>query len=97
MPEYPNVPTMAEIGYPELNFSNWMGVIASAKTPRPLLEKIHAALEKVNASAAVLERYRGVGFEPVKERRTLDQSEADVRAEFDRNAQIVKAYGIKLD
>ena len=53
LPDFPNVPTMAEVGYPELDFSNWAGVFASAKTPQPLLEKINATLQKVNASQAV--------------------------------------------
>ena len=47
---------MAELGYPELDFSNWAGVFASAKTPQPLLEKINATLQKVNASQAVQAR-----------------------------------------
>jgi tripartite-type tricarboxylate transporter receptor subunit TctC len=97
LPEYPEVPTMAELGYPDVNFSNWMGVIASAKTPRPLLEKLHATLEKVNASPTVQERYRSAGFDPIKDKRTLEQTDADLRGEFNRNAEIVKAYGIKLD
>jgi tripartite-type tricarboxylate transporter receptor subunit TctC len=88
---------MAELGYPDVNFSNWMGVIASAKTPRPLLEKLHATLEKVNASPTVQERYRSAGFDPIKDKRTLEQTDADLRGEFNRNAEIVKAYGIKLD
>ena len=97
LPDYPNVPTMAELGYPDVNFSNWMGVMASAKTPPAVLEKLHATLEKVNASPAVQERYRGAGFELIKDKLSLAQTDADVRAEFNRNAEIVKTYGIKLD
>lgn len=97
LPDYPNVPTMAELGYPELDFSNWAGVFASAKTPQPLMEKINAILQKVNASQAVQARYVSTGFEPIKQERTLEQLSTDLQAEYNRNGEIVKNFGIKLN
>lgn len=97
LPEYPNVPTMAEIGYPDIDFSNWAGVFASAQTPAPLMDKIHTVLSKVNQLPAVRQRYASTGFEIVTENRSQKQLEADMRAEFERNAEIVKTYGIKLN
>ncbi|MDM0035881.1 tripartite tricarboxylate transporter substrate binding protein [Variovorax sp. J22P271] len=97
MPEYPNVPTMAELGYPEVNFSNWSGVFASSQTPPALLEKIHATLTRINASPVVRARYASTGFEPITESRTLEQAAEDVRTEYERNGEIVKAFGIKLN
>jgi tripartite-type tricarboxylate transporter receptor subunit TctC len=97
MPEYPNVPTMAELGYPEVNFSNWSGVFASAQTPPATLEKIRAVLMKINALPAVRARYQSTGFEPIEETRTLQQAAEDVRTEYERNGEIVKAFGIKLN
>ncbi|GAA4336462.1 tripartite tricarboxylate transporter substrate binding protein [Variovorax defluvii] len=96
LPDFPGVPTLAELGYPELNFSNWVGVVASAQMPAPLAEKIHAALQKVAANAAVRERLVGVGFEPMAER-SLAQAQAELREEHDRNAGIVRSFGIKLN
>ncbi|MFD2756181.1 Bug family tripartite tricarboxylate transporter substrate binding protein [Comamonas terrae] len=97
LPDYPNVPTMAELGYPEIDFSNWAGVFASASTPRPLMEKMYTVLARVNALPAVRERYAGTGFEMIQEKRTQEQLAADLRAEFERNAEIVKTFGIKLN
>ena len=97
LPDYPNVPTMAELGYPELDFSNWAGVFASAKTPQPLMEKINATLQKVNASQAVQARYASTGFEPIKQERTLEQLSTELQAEYNRNGEIVKNFGIKLN
>ncbi|CAB5686533.1 Argininosuccinate lyase [Delftia tsuruhatensis] len=97
LPDYPQVPTLAELGYPEVDFSNWSGVFASAQTPRPVLEKIHAALARVNARAAVRERYAGTGFEPIEGERSMEQMAADLRGEFERNAGIVKSFGIQLN
>ena len=96
LPEFPNVPTLAELGYPELNFSNWTGVIASSQMPAPLAEKIHAALQKVLANAAVRDRLIGAGFEPMAER-SLAQAQSELRQEYQRNADIVKTFNIKLD
>ena len=95
--DYPQVPTMAELGYPELDFSNWAGVFASTKTPQPLLEKINATLEKVNASQAVQARYAATGFEPIRQERTLEQLSTDLQAEYQRNGEIVRNFGIKLN
>ena len=97
LPDFPNVPTMAEVGYPELDFSNWAGVFASGKTPQPLLEKINATLQKVNASQAVRARYLSTGFEPIKQERTLEQLSTDLQAEYQRNGEIVRNFGIKLN
>ncbi|WP_057093747.1 tripartite tricarboxylate transporter substrate binding protein [Comamonas thiooxydans] len=97
LPDFPNVPTMAELGYPELDFSNWAGVFASAKTPQPLLEKINATLQKVNASQAVQARYAATGFEPIRQERTLEQLSTDLQAEYQRNGEIVRNFGIKLN
>ena len=97
MPEYPNVATMAELGYPDIDFSNWSGVFASGQTPAPLMEKIHAVLAKVNESRTVLDRYSSTGFEPIASKRSRAQMEAELRNEYERNAEIVKAYGIKLN
>lgn len=96
LPDFPGVPTLAELGYPELNFGNWTGVIVSSQTPAPLAEKLHAALQKAAASPAVRERLAGAGFEPMAER-SLAQAERELREEYDRNAEIVKAFHIKLD
>ncbi|WP_120971708.1 MULTISPECIES: Bug family tripartite tricarboxylate transporter substrate binding protein [unclassified Comamonas] len=95
--DFPNVPTMAELGYPEVDFSNWSGVYVSAKTPQPLMEKIHATMQKINASQTVQARYQSTGFEPIHQARSLEQLSTDLRAEFDRNGEIVKTYGIKLN
>ena len=72
-------------------------MFASAKTPQPLMEKIHATMQKINASQAVQARYQATGFEPIRQERSLEQLSTDLRAEFDRNGEIVKTYGIKLN
>jgi tripartite-type tricarboxylate transporter receptor subunit TctC len=87
---------LAEIGYTDLNFSNWSGVVVSSKVPAELTEKIHAALQKVAANPAVRKRLIDSNFEPVADQ-PLAKAASALREEYDRNAAIVKAFNIKLN
>ncbi len=96
LPDYPNVPTLAEMGYPDLKFSNWVGVVGSAKLPQAQAERIHAELQTIAASPAFKQRMTELGFDLLDKPRTLEQAAADVREDHARNAGIVKSFGIKL-
>ena len=96
LPEFPAVPTFAELGYPALDFANWTGVIASSQMPAALVEKIHAVLRKVAANPAVRASVANAGFEPMADR-TPGQARDELREEFTRNAGIVKRYDIRLN
>jgi tripartite-type tricarboxylate transporter receptor subunit TctC len=54
-PELPNVPTVAEAGYPGFGTNAWNGLFAPAGIPKPLLDRIHADVVKVMQSAAMKE------------------------------------------
>lgn len=91
----PNVPTFAELGMPELEATNWLGVVASSKLPDALIEKVHEAVAKAANNPKLRDRMTAVGFEAAGEQgaQTLGR---DLKADFERNAAIVKAYDIKL-
>ncbi|MWL90468.1 MULTISPECIES: tripartite tricarboxylate transporter substrate binding protein [unclassified Cupriavidus] len=93
-PLLPQVPTFAEQGYPDIDFSNWVGVIASAKVPADMAQKIHDAAYKAAANPKVRERLEALGYEamPVQSLQDLNQS---LHAEYERNAGIVKAFHIR--
>lgn len=95
-PQLPNVPTLAEQGYPDIEFSNWTGVVVSAKVSPGLTEKIHAAVSKAAATPKVRDRLVSVGFEPMADQPTV-QLANELRVEYDRNAKIVKSFDIKAD
>ena len=94
-PQMPQVPTMAEQGYPEMDYSNWVGVIVSAGVPAETMEKINAAVVKASGASKVRDRLVAAGFdmEPLT---PPAQLAASVKAEFDRNAAIVKQFNITL-
>lgn len=91
----PNVPTLAEQGYPEIDFSNWMGVIAAAGLSADLTTKINLAILKVAAAPAVKDRLAAVGFEPNQSATSAELTQL-MKTDFDRNAAIVKQFDIKL-
>lgn len=92
----PQVPTFAELGMPELEVSNWLGVVASAKLPYALTDKIHDAVVKAAAQPKLRDRLVAAGFELPGEQGT-QMLGRDLKADFERNAAIVKAYNIKLN
>lgn len=94
-PQLPNVPTMAEQGYPEMDYSNWVGVIVASGVPAATVEKINAAVVKAVSAAKVRERLVVAGFdmEPLT---PPTQLAASVKADFERNAAIVKQFNITL-
>ena len=92
-PNLPQVPTFVEIGHPELDFSNWYGVIASAKVPAALAERIHGAVRKAADASAVRDKMVALGFEPTPAQTPAELSQA-MRSEFERNAAIVKKFDI---
>jgi tripartite-type tricarboxylate transporter receptor subunit TctC len=95
-PHLPNVPTMAEQGYPDLDFSNWVGIIVASGVSPALLQKINAAVDKSAASPKVSERLVGAGFDLGGDE-TPEQMAQSVRLDFERNAAIVKTFDIELN
>jgi tripartite-type tricarboxylate transporter receptor subunit TctC len=92
----PQVPTFVELGYPDLEFGNWIGAIASAKMSPELIARINSEIVKTVASQDVRSRLAGLGFEqsPPSTPAQLDRS---VRSDYERNAGIVKAFNIKFE
>lgn len=94
--QLPEVPTLTELGYPELDFSNWMGVIVSSAMSAELQEKIHKAVRNVALNPKFRGRMFATGFEGAEDW-NIQQLTQSVRTDFDRNAAIVKQFNIQLN
>lgn len=92
----PDLPTTAELGYPEIDFSNWVGVVASARMAPELADKINAAVLRAADSARVKERLHASGFDAIPAASAAELAKT-MRAEYDRNAGIVKTFNIQLN
>lgn len=94
--QLPEVPTLTELGLPDLEFSNWMGVIVSSGVPTDMQEKIHRAIRNVALNPRFRTRMQATGFD-IAEDWSLAQLTQSVKTEFDRNAAIVKQFNIQLN
>lgn len=64
-PSAPDLPTMEEAGFPDFAIEGWYGIFAPAKTPRPIVDKLSADINKVLKEPASLERWKTLGFDPI--------------------------------
>ena len=92
----PDVPTFTELGYPDLDMSNWVGVVVAAGMSNELTDKINAAVNKAAAAPKLRDRLVSAGFEP-NAAVSATQLAQSVRADFARNASIVKTFNIQLN
>jgi tripartite-type tricarboxylate transporter receptor subunit TctC len=65
VPAYPDVPTMAELGFPEVEATLWSGMLAPAATPRPVLDKLNAECVAITAMPDIRERLRLLVMDPI--------------------------------
>jgi len=94
-PAAPDVPTMAEQGYPEMTGGSWIGLLAPAKVPQPILEKLSAEMQKVVDTPEVHEKLIGYGIDPVGGKPA--QFNEFMGREAKRWAAVVQKAGIKLE
>jgi tripartite-type tricarboxylate transporter receptor subunit TctC len=62
VPAYPDVPTMTEVGLPQVTGSPWFGFTAPAGVPKPIIEKLAAAFAKTQEDATLVKKLASVGY-----------------------------------
>jgi len=95
LPSLPDVPTMAELGYPEVVVSNWLGLIGPKGMPAAAVARLNESFNKALATPDMREKITGPGNEVGGG--TPEEFAAFIAAENKRWAALVKAKGIKLD
>ena len=91
----PGVPTFIEQGVSGFDVSSWVGVMAPAKTPRAVIDKLNAAIVAVLKEPDVRERFATLGIEPVGN--TPEQFGEQIKVDLARWQKVVEAARIKLD
>ena len=89
----PDVPTIAETGYPGYDFSSWFGILAPGGTPRPVVERLQGEIAKALKDPGVIERlgdYEIFGS-------TSEEFTAFIRKEIEKTANIIRTSGAKVD
>jgi tripartite-type tricarboxylate transporter receptor subunit TctC len=94
-PFLPDVPTVAESGYPGFEAVGWIGLAAPAKTPDAILNKLNAEVVKILATQDTRDRLAGLGVTPVGDTRA--QFTAFVRSEIAKWGKLIKDANVKAD
>ena len=91
----PDVPTLAEQGYPNIETTAWWGVLAPAKMPNELVAKLNTAVAEALHQPAVKDRLHSLSIEPWSA--SPDAFDRFIRSEVKRNIDVAEKAGLKPD
>jgi tripartite-type tricarboxylate transporter receptor subunit TctC len=91
----PKTPSVAESGYPGFEALNWFGAVARSATPRRTLERLNVDIAKALDASQVKAVLTKQGLTPAP--MSPEAFDAFLRAETDRNAQVIKALKLKVE
>ena len=94
-PGFPDLPTVAEAGVPGYEAGTWSGVIAPAGVPRPVVEKLNAAINRAIDSPTFRERFAIIGDEPAGG--TPEDFALLIKNDSAKWAEVIKRSGAKID
>jgi len=94
-PAVPDIPTIAESGFPKFEATAWYGVLVPARTPKAIVTRLHDEIVRALKMPDVKERLESVGFEIVGS--TPEAFGAYIKSEIVKWAPVVKASGAKAD
>ena len=89
----PDIPTMAESGYPGFEAVPWFGLMAPAGTPPAIIDKLHRATAKIMAMPEVRKKLNDIGADAIGG--TPAELAAVIERELPQWAKVIKAAGIK--
>ncbi len=94
-PYFPDVPTAKEAGYPNVEMTNYYGLLAPAKTPRDIVTKLHDAIVKTVQTPSVHEKLVAVGADPLT--MSTEEFTRFIRADIEKWGKLVKSAGIEVE
>lgn len=90
-----DIPTFKEQGYPEIEGVGWNAIVVPAKTPKPIIAKLSAAIVQAVKSPDVAEKIRGLGSDPVGT--TPEECAAIFKKDRERWVPVITASGFKAE
>jgi len=98
VPSLPNIPTLQEQGLKDFEVAVWHGLYAPKGTPKPVIDKLNAALQAAVGDPAFKEALAKLGAEPVSaDRATPESLQKHLKAEIDKWGPIIQKAGIYAD
>ena len=95
-PALPDVPTVAEQGYPGFEAALWLGIMGPANMPKPVVDRLHREIVAIVATPEFKAAMDANGAEPLASKSPEEFREM-LRGQVDKYVKITKAIGIKLD
>jgi tripartite-type tricarboxylate transporter receptor subunit TctC len=94
-PQLPDVPTVAELGYPGFEANTWFAIFAPAKTPPAVLDQLNAEINKALSAKPVLDRFEALSLEAQRLDRAATHRYID--SEVLKWGKLVKDIGVKIE
>jgi tripartite-type tricarboxylate transporter receptor subunit TctC len=88
-----DVPTMAEAGYPDIEFDNWFGVFVPAGTPGEIITRLNREIARSTALPDVREQLVALGFDPVGS--TSEEFARQIEIELEKWTKVIRAANIR--
>ena len=89
----PDVPTMTEAGFPDIEGDSWVGLLVPAGTPKDIVALLNHEIVEVIEQPAMKERLATLGFETAGS--TPEEFDRRIKSEIDSWAKVIRAAGIK--
>ena len=95
LPALADVPTMAEAGYPDIEFDNWFGVFVPAGRPGEIITRLNREIARSTALPNVREQLVALGFDPVGS--TPEEFSKQIKVELEKWTRVIRAANIKAE
>jgi len=89
----PDIPTVAEQGYPNFTIVGWNGINVPAKTPGSIIDKLNKEINKIMHQKETQEKVIAAGFEPIGS--TVDEFAQFIKRDISRSSEVIKASNIQ--
>src|SRR5262249_27752908 len=90
---FPDVPTMTEAGYPDIEGDSWVGILVPARTPPDIVDVLQGESAKILAQPDMKERLTALGYEVVAS--TPEEFATRIKIEIDMWGKVIRAANIK--
>ncbi|MDP1717323.1 MAG: tripartite tricarboxylate transporter substrate-binding protein, partial [Burkholderiales bacterium] len=91
LPQFPEVPTVAEAGVPGYEFRGWVGVLAPAGTPKAIIDRLNAEIKNAMDSPDMVKKLES--YEPWY--MTPEQTAARILSDYDKYGKLIKLTGVR--
>jgi tripartite-type tricarboxylate transporter receptor subunit TctC len=94
-PALPDLPTIGEAGYPDLDGDAWIGVLVPTGTPKEIASQLHREIAGIIALPEMQERFSAIGLDPIGS--TPEEFTSQMKIEIEKWAKVIQAANLKAE